>query len=440
MEERWSNEHVLSLAPDQASLKAAGKLSAPAPWTEAGWGGGALWGACKGSGRTPYHACVDLAGPAYTCTCPSRKFPCKHVLGLLLLWSAGSAAVVVDAEQPARVAEWLAKRQESADQKAVRQAGRREAAKDDPAARRRAEQRAARVAAGALELRLRLADGVRHGLADHAATASGWDEVAARMVDAQAPGLAGRARELARTPEDGLLEEYALLHLLAGAYGRVEELPAPLAATVRTRVGFTTATDELLAGPTVRDRWQVLGSRDTADDRLTTRRIWLRGAKTGRPALLLSFGSAGRAPELALPTGRVVEAELAFHPGARPLRAVLGPRHGEPGTDPDGPPPGVSPAEAVAGYGEAVADDPWLDSWPVVLAEVVPVLGPDGWQLTDGGSAVPVRRGSAPEQALWRLAALSAGRPLTLFGECGHAGFAPVTAWSADGRPFGVGQ
>lgn len=438
MEERWSNEHVLSLAPDQASLKAAGKLSGPAPWTGAGWGAGALWGECRGSGSKPYLPCVDLAGPAYTCTCPSRKFPCKHVLGLLLLWSAGSATVAVEAEQPARVAEWLAKRRESAGQRAVRQAGRREAGRDDPAAARRAAQRASRVAAGATELRLRLADGIRHGLADHSAGAAGWEEVAARMVDAQAPGLAGRVRELAHTPQDGLLEEYALLHLLAGAYGRVDELPAPLAATVRTRVGFATAADELLAGPTVRDRWHVLGSRDTADDRLTTRRIWLRGTKTGRPALLLSFGSAGRAPELALPTGRVLEAELAFHPGARPLRAVLGTRHGEPGTASDGPPPGIRPAEAVAGYGAAVADDPWLEAWPTVLADVVPVLGPDGWQLTDGRGALPVRRGSAPEQALWRLAALSAGHPLTVFGEYGHQGFAPVTAWSADGRAFGV--
>nr|WP_095874507.1 SWIM zinc finger family protein [Streptomyces sp. TLI_235] len=440
MEERWSNEHVLSLAPDQASLKAAGKLSAPAPWTGAGWGGGALWGECRGSGRTPYRPCVDLSGPAYQCTCPSRKFPCKHVLGLLLLWSAGSAAVAADAEQPDWVDAWLTKRRQGAEQRAVRQQERREAGTDDAAARRRAGQRALRVAAGAQELRLRLADGVRHGLADHAAASGGWEEVAARMVDAQAPGLAARARELAHAPQEGLLEEYALLHLLAGAYGRVDELPAPLAATVRTRVGFSTGAEEVLAGPTVRDRWHVLGSRDTADERLTTRRIWLRGAKTGRPALLLSFGSPGRAPEVALPTGRVLEAELAFHPGARPLRAVLGTRYGEPEAAPAGPPAGVRPAEAVAGYGEAVADDPWLDAWPAVLAEVVPVLGPEGWQLTDGHSAVPLRRGALPEQALWRLAALSAGHPVTLFGEYGHAGFAPVTAWTADGPAIGLGQ
>ncbi|WP_345024954.1 SWIM zinc finger family protein, partial [Nonomuraea roseoviolacea] len=48
-----------------------------------------LFGECEGSGATPYQTCVDLDGPAYRCGCPSRKAPCKHALGLLLVWSAG---------------------------------------------------------------------------------------------------------------------------------------------------------------------------------------------------------------------------------------------------------------------------------------------------------------------------------------------------------------
>ncbi|MEU5385287.1 SWIM zinc finger family protein [Kitasatospora cineracea] len=437
MEERWSTEHVLSLAPDPASLKAAGKLSGPAPWSATGTGGGALWGLCKGSGSTPYRTAVELGTPAYKCSCPSRKFPCKHALGLLLLWAAGPGAVADGATPPDWVQEWLDGRGRAAADKAAKQQAR--AADADPeAARKRAGKRSARVAGGARELRLRLADGVRRGLADPQ-PAGAWEEVAARMVDAQAPGLASRVRALAGAPQDELLEEYAMLHLLAGAYGRIDTLPEALAATVRTRVGFTTDTAELLAGPTVRDRWHVLGSRDTSDDRLTTRRVWLRGAKTGRQALLLAFGRPGQAPDLALPTGRLLEADLAYHPGARPLRAVLGTRYGSPEPAPAAAPAGLSPAAALAEYGAAVAEDPWLDSWPAVLADVVPVRTPDGWQLTDGTHTLPVRRGALPEPALWRLAAVSAGHPVTLFGECGHHGFAPVTAWDADHRPVALG-
>ncbi|MEU1289054.1 SWIM zinc finger family protein [Kitasatospora sp. NPDC005856] len=434
MEERWSTEHVLSLAPDAASQKAAGKLSAPAPWSGTGTDGTALWGECKGSGRTPYRTAIELATPAYQCSCPSRKFPCKHALGLLLLWSGTPQAV--PAGEPADwVAEWLASRRERAEKRAKEPV-------DPEAARRRAEKRGARVAAGAAELRLRLADRVRHGLADQS-TAGPWEEVAARMVDAQAPGLATRVRELDALPQERLLEEYAMLHLLATAATRTDELPAELAATVRARVGYTVETSEVLAGPTVRDRWLVLGSRTVpmeggSDERLTTRRIWLRGAKTGRPALLLSFGRPGQAPALALPTGHLVEADLAYHPGAHPLRATLGERYGVPEPAPAEPPAGLTVAEAVAGYGTAVADDPWLESRPTVLGDVVPVRTPDGWFLTDGHHSVPIRTSTVPESALWRLAAVSTGRPLTVFGEYGHQGFAPVTAWAAGRRPVGL--
>ncbi|KJS62589.1 SWIM zinc finger family protein [Streptomyces rubellomurinus] len=438
MEERWSTEHVLSLAPDAASQKAAGKLSAPAPWSGAGTDGTALWGECRGSGSTPYRTVIELATPAYQCSCPSRKFPCKHALGLLLLWS-GTPEAVPAAEPADWAADWIEARQARAEKAAEKAAQKRaeKPAADPEAVRRRAEKRGARVAAGAAELRLRLADRVRHGLADQS-TAGPWEEVAARMVDAQAPGLATKVRELDALPQERLLEEYALLHLLATAATRVDELPPELAATVRSRVGYTQDAAEVLSGPTVRDRWLVLGSRDTSDERLTTRRVWVRGAKTGRYALLLAFGRPGQAPDLALPTGRLLEAELAFHPGARPLRAVLGTRYGAPEPGPQAPPDGLTVAEAVAGYGTAVADDPWLDSWPTVLAGVVPVRTPDGWHLTDGHHTVPVRPSAVPEAALWRLTAVSTGRPLTVFGEYGHQGFAPVTAWSADQRPVGL--
>ncbi|MGW4809729.1 SWIM zinc finger family protein, partial [Kitasatospora sp. NPDC004272] len=150
MEERWSTEHVLSLAPDPASLKAAGKLSGPAPWSATGTGGGALWGLCKGSGSTPYRTAVELGTPAYKCSCPSRKFPCKHALGLLLLWASGPEAVADGAAPPDWVAEWLDGRGRAAADKAAKQSAK--AAEADPAAaRKRAEKRSARVAGGARE-------------------------------------------------------------------------------------------------------------------------------------------------------------------------------------------------------------------------------------------------------------------------------------------------
>jgi hypothetical protein len=439
--ERWTADQVLALAPDASSRKAGTGLATAARWSGTGSWDTAVWGLCPGSGGEPYRTVVDTAGPGCKCSCPSRKFPCKHALGLLLLWAGGEVGPAADGGgRPDWVTEWLDARRAREERKSQGERG-ASGGGDPEAARKRAERRAGRVAAGATELERRLADLLRGGLAG--ADREGyqrWDETAARMVDAQAPGLASRVRELGALPGAGgdwpsrLLEETALLHLLARGYLLEDRLPEPLAATVRSRVGFTVDSAELLAGPTVRDHWLVLAQYDTADDRLTTRRTWLHGEATGRPALLLSFGAAGRAPEPALPVGLRLDAELAFHPGAHPLRAALGPRHGAP--LPGRVPPGVPVAAALTAYGEALAGDPWLDAWPVVLAGVVPIPGGTGWQVADaaGNDAVPVpAAGAGAGAGLWRLAAVSGGHPLTVFGELGHQGFRPFTAWGGAG-------
>ncbi|WP_175408423.1 SWIM zinc finger family protein, partial [Streptomyces sp. TRM64462] len=304
------------------------------------------------------------------------------------------------------------------------------------AARRRAAHRAARITAGAEELEQRLADLLRGGLA--AADQAGyglWEETARRMVDAQAPGLAARVRELGAIPGSGpgwpvrLLEESALTHLLDRAWLGVDGLPGPLAATVRTRVGLPASAE----GPAIRDCWLTLAQYDTSDGKLTTRRIWLYGYGTGRTALLLSFGAAGRAPEPALPVGTVIDAEVTPHAGAGQLRVELGERFAAP-VPAEAPPPGGSVGDALTAYGLALRDDPWLDAWPVTLRDVVPVPTEGGWQLADadGREALPVTRTALGRPGLWRLAAVSGGAPVTVFGECGHRGFTPLAAWSPD--------
>jgi hypothetical protein len=438
---RWSADQVLALAPDAASRKAGSKLGAAGPWSEAGSSDeGTVWGLCKGSGSKPYQTVVDIAdvsGPAYKCSCPSRKFPCKHALGLLLLW-AGEDEAVPRGSAPDWAEQWMEERRKRAEEKKAETAS-AGGSGDPEAARRRAERRATLVTAGATELEQRLADLLRGGLAGAEQAGYGlWEETAARMVDAQAPGLAARVRELGAIPSSGpgwpvrLLEECALLHLLDQGWLRREELPDGLAATVRSRVGLPASAD----GPPVRDRWLVLAQYDTADSRLTTRRIWLHGADSGRTALLLSYGAAGRAPELALPVGLVLEAEVSAYPGAGQLRASLGEQFASPAPSTSRP-PGTTTSEAAARYGEALRDDPWLDSVPVTLDRVVPTPDGDSWQLADadGETALPLTAAARSRPGLWRLVALSGGAPVKVFGECGHRGFTPLTAW-----PEGPGE
>jgi len=438
---RWSADQVLALAPDAASRKAGSKLGAAGPWSEAGSSDeGTVWGLCKGSGSKPYQTVVDIAdaaGPAYKCSCPSRKFPCKHALGLLLLW-AGEDGAVPAGQAPDWAEQWMEGRRKRTEEKRAATAS-PSASADPEGARRRAERRAERVTVGATELEQRLADLLRGGLAGAEQTGYGlWEETAARMVDAQAPGLAARVRELGAIPSSGpgwpvrLLEECALLHLLDQGWLRREQLPDGLAATVRSRIGLPGTAD----GPPQRDRWLVLAQYDTADTRLTTRRIWLHGADSDRTVLLLSYGAAGRAPELALPVGLALDAEVSAYPGAGRLRASLGEQFAPPAPAAIRP-RGTTTSQAAARYGTALRDDPWLDSIPVTLDRVVPTPDGDSWQLADADedTALPLTPAARSRPGLWRLVALSGGAPVKVFGECGHRGFTPLTAW-----PEGAGE
>ena len=97
-------EQVLALAPDAASAAAARKLAHPRDWHGLGRSDHALWGECQGSAR--YQVRVHLPDAAVKCSCPSRKFPCKHGLALMLI-AAGQPELVPDAAAPSWVADWL---------------------------------------------------------------------------------------------------------------------------------------------------------------------------------------------------------------------------------------------------------------------------------------------------------------------------------------------
>jgi hypothetical protein len=449
MAERWSGERVLALAPDSGSATAGRRLASAERWTAAGHrvDPGALWGLSQGSAAKPYQTVVDLTGPAYKCSCPSRKFPCKHALGLMLCWAAGQVAE--SSEVPPFAVEWLSKRAASA--KPAGQPGEsgqsaRSGPADPVAAAKRAADRVARVSAGLEELDQWLCDQIRAGLAglDDAAGSGRrgraghgqqqFEAIAARMVDAQAPGVAARLRRLPGVLASGegwhgrLLEHYAQLRLLIGAHRRLAVLPAGLAAAVRTQVGYPMAGADVLATGAVRDTWSVLGLRDQEEERLTSRRVWLQGEATGRPALILSyvptgFGASGATLDQSLVPGTSLDADLHFYPGG--VRALVGARYGEPGRLPSLR--RASVAEALAGYAAALAADPWTVSWPFLLAGVVPVRDGERWLLReDGGAALPLAE-AAGSAALWTLIACSGGEPVTVLAEWSTAGLIPLS-------------
>lgn len=68
-----------------------------------------IFGECQGSGKNPYSTSADFSGtaPVFRCSCPSRQFPCKHSLALMLEWLSGKPFET--AELPEDIAEKRAK-------------------------------------------------------------------------------------------------------------------------------------------------------------------------------------------------------------------------------------------------------------------------------------------------------------------------------------------
>ena len=437
-------EEVIALAPDDASAKAARGLVVPAKWPLLGADAVAAWGECQGSGSKPYQTQVDLSGPAFKCSCPSRKFPCKHGLALLLLRAEHSARFTGAA--PAWVGEWLASRGEKTQKKEAQQAEKAAAPVDPAAAAKREGQRWKRIEGAALDLQRFLADQLARGLGTLDATAlKTWATIAARMVDAQAPGLGARLQDTAAGVRQGehwperTLQGLGLLQLACDAFARRESLPAPVQADLRTLAGWPHDQAEVTAtGERVVDRWTVLGLvTEERPNKLTERRVWLRGQRSARWAWMLDHAFAGRGFEQTWFPGTAVEATLAFFPGAAPLRALCVERAEATGADQAGAWLAGTPSDGAADLpwqqvAERVAACPWIALHPLLLRDVIVELEDDRPWLRQGTSAWPLRV-SDPE--LWLLLACTGGARVTLAGEWDGDALRPLSAWVDGGAP-----
>jgi hypothetical protein len=430
----WSTEQILALAPDAASAKAGQGLATARKWQTLGADEQTAWGLCQGSGKDPYQTQIDLTEPAFRCSCPSRKFPCKHGLGLFLTLATQPEAFK-EKQPPDWVVEWMASRAKRAEKQVKSEAG--EKIVDEAAQARRAASREAKVTTGLQELELWLRDIARGGLAAAQSQPSQfWERTAARLVDAQAPGVARLARKMADVAASGegwdsrLLERMGKLYLLIEGFKRVNDLPSATQVDIRALIGWTQNQEELSLETGVRDRWTILGQRVEEEDRLRAQRIWLWGEQSGRAALILHFAHAQQPLDASFITGSVVEAELVFFPSAHPLRAIVKQRHGAP----------ESP-ERISGYAkiidahkaflDAMTANPWLEKFPMPLLNVTPLRRGDSWFVRD-----------AEDRALklaphfefgWTMLALSGGHKIDIFGEWDGDHLWPLSAF-VEGR------
>ena len=423
----FSRQQIEELAPDQASLTAASKLAKPAKWLSLHHEGDLWWGECQGSGSNPYRAVVDSGEVGYKCTCPSRKFPCKHALALMWLVADTSGRFGPGAV-PQWVSDWLGRRRTTAvpaasdapkPAKSLAMAETTEVEKpDDPAAQakreaasaKRAENTRSMIADGLDELDQWITDQLASGVMAFSDNATErCRRIAARLVDHKAAGLASRLDEMPsrlialplEERPDAVIREFGKLVTLMAAW-RAD----PAEPQAGRDVGAAERRDDVLANPDApraRGRWEVLGEQvRTRRDGLVSHSTWFLKVDTPQPtfALLLDFfpASAGRR-EASFTTGAVYDATMVYYPSSAPLRALATDQVPVIGETPDWP--GVAATDPLGQAMPALAAVPWQLEFPLLLppGRVVETGAGLWWVDGESGAGLPLATGAIDKRA-----------------------------------------
>ncbi|RAJ06631.1 SWIM zinc finger protein [Chitinophaga skermanii] len=425
-----TEEQVLALAPDESSKKSGKELANAAKWVSRGTYQQALWGECKGSGSKPYQTQIDTAQLSFKCSCPSRKFPCKHGLGLMILYTRDQTGFQQEVG-PDWVQAWLGKRAETAEKKAAKV----DKPVDEAAQAKRLHARHAKVTQGAEELMLWMKDILRNGiLTVPEKPYTFWENMRKRMVDAQANGLANMVQQLENTPfyQEGwqtvFLQQMVDIYLLLQGYKNIEQLSPAFQSDVLARIGFTQSQDELKNMPGVEDDWLVLAKTCTEDGNITTERFWLRGVNTGQYAMVLNFIVRGQVNSMLLAPGAFIHAELVFYPSVLPLRAIV---KSHTALHRELPIKGVQTWMDVAmAQTQAREQYPFSQEAAFVVEALTPLQFNNEWWLRDQNSNL--MRIPSYFSAQWHLLALSGGLPLKMAVVGKEDTYLPLGVWHQD--------
>lgn len=189
-----TEDSVQRLAPDDRAMHAARDLVRKRSLRELGISADGTWllGRCQGS--ADYEVSVDIANasaPTARCSCPSRKLPCKHALGLMLAYVANPSSFA-EREPPADL---LARRE-----KQVQRAQKSDEAKEEKAPRKVNAAAAARKVATQREgldlLETLLIDLVSGGGWHEPARLERLDRQSKQLGDAYLPGATILVRRL----------------------------------------------------------------------------------------------------------------------------------------------------------------------------------------------------------------------------------------------------
>ncbi len=386
-----------------------------------------VWGACKSRGVNYYKTIFHSKKQVFKCTCPSRKYPCKHGLALAFLLIEQPDGFRVTTDTPTWVNEWLkagmptTKILTSAE-KMLKAAQRQ----------KNFSKRLKQMSAGLEELENWILDTLRQGIASlEQQPLSFWKEISSRMVDAKLGGIGRRIRAIpslinaSKKWPDKVLEELASYYLLIRGMRKLEELPLDLQQDLLAYAGVNTRKEELFQyGQLLHDTWMVIAQSEGVEESLNYRKTWLYGWKTRKYGLVLDFAWSNNPYSEIYRSGSVFEANVVYYPSNTPLRVaikdkILLDKHIKK----------IIGFESFAlfldYYATFIAANPWQLNFPCSIEKVTPNLAQNELVLLDRQKKqIPVL---SQRKKTWTILALSGGHPINIFGEWTGDHFIPLS-------------
>jgi len=377
----------------------------------------AIWAECKGT--SVYYVRISKDVVRFKCSCKSRYKPCKHVLGTLFLYQKHPQRFAFN-NTPVWVRNWIntlpKQTHQTFNEKAL--------ASQLLAKQKKAQERVQLRTQGIWQLEQWLLHLIEGGLAQtHVQTHEFWEAQASRMVDSKARGLAQRLQQMGgiavaaqQNWEQKLLEAIASLYLLICSYKKLPQLPPLLQADIKACIDFSWRVGITANTPVVKNTWRVLGHYvSKASDGVISAYTYLQHPK--HPiALLLQFWHENQAAPLLFRVNQCFEHALQWYPSNSPLRVALVkplPVKNNITLNNTSPTGLLSINNMLNNYAQALAANPWLTNYPVLLSNCLPMYQSGIAYIQDENlQTLPVTfKGD-----IWELLAFSCLQKITVFG------------------------
>ncbi|WP_372365888.1 SWIM zinc finger domain-containing protein [Candidatus Uabimicrobium sp. HlEnr_7] len=302
---KFTKQQIENIAYDTKSLSLAYSLSHMRSWSNLGTNESKLWGVCQGSKKYLVESSYDLNN--YSCSCPSYKQPCKHVLGLLLL-AIGNANCFSRKVEPS----WVDKEESSLQSKIITVVSNQNIKNEKDV----------RLVEGMKQFLLWLQDLIRGGLmSQQVQHIEFWEQQADRLVDCGAINLSANIRYLGTLPgryktwPEIVLDELGKMALLIHSYQNLKQLPVLVQEDVKQTIKWDHSYAKWEQGESIKDIWLVVGRNYNTVDRSKVEFFWVWGQETNRFANIIKWASSNKNYSV----GDIIEGELLYYPSNSPI-------------------------------------------------------------------------------------------------------------------------